>query len=64
MALVRNDYCNHCEKDTQHVNWHCSVCARREERERIALWNALPTDEKLQDLRKRLERIEAGPIRY
>jgi ribosomal protein L37E len=64
MALVRDEYCRKCEQITTHTNTKCNVCAEREYRERTAEWNAKTTDEKIQDLRKRMERLEQGPPRY
>ena len=61
MAFINDSYCPHCERVTQHVNMGCVVCNERKERERIATWNALTTDEKLSDLRKRVEGLERGP---
>ena len=58
MAYIVNGYCLRCERDTQHTNSKCDICAERENRERIAVWNSLITDEKLQDLRRRIERLE------
>jgi len=64
MAFIQSKYCEHCEKETQHCNGVCEVCAERFERERIAIWNALTIDEKLCDLRKRIEKLERGPIHF
>jgi hypothetical protein len=64
MAYIRDEYCHRCEKETQHCNHKCTNCAEREYRERTAAWNALTTDEKLQDIRKRLEDLERGPAQY
>ena len=64
MALVQQEYCPKCEKETQHVNRVCVYCGDRERRKKIASWNALTVNEKLQDLRRRVEKLEAGPLRY
>ena len=64
MAFIQMKYCSRCEKETQHCNGVCPVCSERSERERIALWNALTVDEKLSDLRKRVEKLERGPTLY
>lgn len=47
-----------------HTNTKCNICNEREERERVAKWNVQTVDEKLQDLRKRVESLERDPIRY
>lgn len=64
MAFIRDEYCHRCERETQHCNNKCTVCREREYRERTAAWNAQTTDEKLQDIRKRLEALERGPALY
>jgi len=64
MALIRFEYCHHCEAQTQHTNNKCDECRSREHREAMAAWKAKTTDEKLLDIHKRLLRLEAGPPRY
>ena len=64
MAYVVEKYCDYCERTTVHMNHQCNVCHARLERERIAVWNSLTSEEKLQDLRKRIEALERGPITY
>jgi predicted ATP-dependent serine protease len=61
MARVTSNHCRVCENKTTHINGKCSSCFERKERERIASWNSLTTEEKLQDLRKRVEKLERGP---
>ena len=64
MAFVRDEYCGKCEKVTTHTNSKCNNCEAREYREETAKWNAQTTDEKLQDLRRRVEKLEYGPAQY
>lgn len=64
MAYIQQEYCHECERETLHCNGKCPDCSAREYREQTAAWNALTTDEKLQDIRKRLEALERGPARY
>jgi len=64
MAFIRQEYCHKCERETQHCNGKCRDCSAQEYRERTAVWNALTTNEKLQDMRKRLEVLERGPAQY
>ena len=64
MAFVEIKHCDRCEKVTHHVNRKCTDCSEREYREKTAAWNALTTDEKLQDMRRRIEKLEQGPMRY
>ena len=63
MAYLNTEYCHRCERDTPHINGECGPCSERESREKIAAWNALTTEEKLIDLRKRVEHLEHGPAR-
>jgi hypothetical protein len=64
MAFVRLEYCRRCEKDTQHTDHKCFTCWDRQERERIAIWNVQTVEEKLQDLRRRVEALEKKPPTY
>ena len=64
MAYINTEYCPKCESETRHTNGKCNDCAAREYREQTAAWNALTTEEKMQDLRRRVERMERGPITY
>ena len=64
MAFIRVEYCRVCETTTQHVNGGCSECKERIYKEKVAAWNALTVDERLQDLRRRMEKLEAGPILF
>ena len=64
MAFVNFKYCSKCEIETNHTNDKCDTCRDRARRERTAAWNALTTDEKLQDLRRRVEGLERGPMRF
>lgn len=64
MALIRNQFCRKCEQDTRHCNDKCTECAKREYRERVGAWNALTVDERLQDLRRRVEELEKGTPVY
>lgn len=64
MALIDYAYCRLCESTTQHINRRCAQCADRDNRQRIAVWNSQTTEEKLQDLRKRVEQLESNPPTY
>jgi predicted amidophosphoribosyltransferase len=64
MAMIRVEYCQKCQEETSHCNGRCGACWDREERQRIAAWRALTTDEKLDDLRERIEVLERGPARF
>jgi hypothetical protein len=58
MAFISNDYCKDCETITQHINGVCSKCYERKEKVRIFEWNSMTVDERLIDLRKRVENLE------
>jgi hypothetical protein len=64
MALIQDKYCYECKMETQHINWDCVKCMDRAKRVRIASWNALTVDERLHDIRERLEKLERGEARY
>ncbi len=64
MAHIYHKWCNECQSETQHSNSKCNKCVERKHRMEIALWNAKTTDEKLLELRIRIECLEVGPPRY
>lgn len=64
MAFIDAKYCSRCEIVTSHVNGECFSCKKRFNDVRIAQWDALTVDERLTDLRERLEKLEHGPTIY
>lgn len=64
MAYVNHQYCKTCERETHHINGLCTPCSERKRRKEIAAWNALTTEEKLQDLRRRVEILEQPEPRF
>jgi hypothetical protein len=64
MAYIENKYCYFCEKFSSHLDGVCPICRERGNRERIAAWNTLTVDEKLQDLRRRVEALERPEPTY
>lgn len=64
MALVREDYCQPCAEQRRFINGKCCVCADRKRREELAAWLSKTPDEKLLDLHRRVQVLEAGPARY
>jgi hypothetical protein len=64
MAFVRDEYCLVCKKETRHTNGGCDICLEKAERKRIHEWESKSTKAKLSDLRRRIEKLEQGPMRY
>ena len=64
MVMIKEMYCDRCEKKTLHNFMMCRECEQRACREKVAKWNALTVDERLKDIRKRLEKLEERPARY
>lgn len=50
--------CRKCKKITIHHNDVCANCAGIAKQERIDKWNAMTIDEKLNDLKERVEKLE------
>ena len=53
-------HCPTCKKVTQHENGKCVVCEAKLEARRIAKWNRLSVDKRLDDIRRRIEELERG----
>lgn len=65
MAYIeQHKYCTHCEREYTFVNGQCTSCLEKLARTKVASWNAQTVEEKLQDLRKRVEQLEAPPPTY
>lgn len=64
MAFIRQEDCHVCETMTAHTNGRCNICRAKEENARVELWNSLPVNDRLTDIRKRIEKLERGPVRY
>ena len=63
MALMREKYCSKCGKETIH-NWDsCLECVKKEEKIKELNWVNMPIEEKIEVLRKRIEKLERGDIR-
>ena len=60
MVQVIDKWCTRCCKDTRFANGRCVECTDALKRAQIAAWNALTVDQRLNDLRKRVEKLEAG----
>ena len=64
MAVVENKYCPKCEKVEYFCNGTCNSCRSDKYIQETAAWNALSVDQRLQDLRRRIEKLEQGPPTY
>lgn len=64
MALITHTVCPTCRVPRTFVNGKCPHCEAKREKKRVAAWNKKSTKWKLDDLRKRIERIEAGSATY
>jgi len=62
--FLSEDSCYVCKKVTTHHNGGCVICLEKAEKKRIKAWEAKSTKAKLSDLRRRVEKLEAGPARY
>jgi len=62
MALATSKYCPKCGDETVHINMLCARCEDRFMREEQARWEALSTEEKIQDLIRRIEKLERGRL--
>lgn len=58
MAFVREEHCSVCNRETQHCNGKCSECAKKKRNAEVAAWEIQSVEEKLTDLRKRVEHLE------
>lgn len=64
MAYVEQKECKVCQKITYHTNGKCNDCKHRGYLKKVHKWDAMSYDDRLTDLRKRMEELEAGPPRY
>lgn len=64
MAFVETKDCPVCEAPTSHTNGKCNICEDRKRRAKLHAWKLMSYDGRLDDLRKRVEALEAGPTRY
>jgi hypothetical protein len=63
MAFVRIEHCWSCRKETRHINGKCEICLELTKKEKVAKWDAQSTNDKLNDLRIRIEALERDPRR-
>jgi len=64
MAHLHLSWCGFCRRKTDHMNFECLPCVDRIQRERRAIWNSKTNEEKIEELLKRIEKLESEPQRY
>lgn len=64
MFLEQNKYCYVCEGNHDFHNDQCTECASRARREYLNKWQSMSYDDRLDNLRKRVEELERGPAVY
>lgn len=57
-------YCRECKKNTPHNYGVCYVCNLKIKENNLTVWNKLSTEEKLQDINRRLNKLECGLVKY
>ena len=61
MVCIREMKCLICQRRTTHYNGKCGICRDREEAMEQARWSHMTVEARLQELKTRVERLEAGP---
>ena len=60
MVQIVDRFCESCGHVTSHHDGRCTVCVDSRRRAEVAAWNELTVDQRLNDLRKRMEKLEGG----
>jgi hypothetical protein len=58
MAYIYANHCPVCKQTTEHRNSVCVVCSRRTEEEENKRWNALTLEQRIEELRAKIDLIE------
>lgn len=64
MAFIRAQYCTKCNKQTRHIDGECEECLDIFATKYLEKWSRQSLEDKLENLRERIERLEKGEIRY
>lgn len=64
MAYLTHQYCSKCNGDTNHINGKCNVCSILEKETKEEEWKSLKIEDKIEALKKRIEKLEAKDKRY
>lgn len=61
MVILSTEFCTRCGCETTHHNRSCVTCLETLRKARIAAWNEQTIAQRLNNLRERVEQLEAGP---
>jgi hypothetical protein len=64
MAYISNQWCEKCRSDKEHINNKCVTCAVVEVKEKRTIWNSKTDSEKIEELLRRIEKLENANIKY
>lgn len=64
MAFIQQRWCNICKNNRSFLNGECVNCKDRKFREQRAIWDSKTLEEKIEVLLERIEKLEAGPLKY
>ena len=64
MAFFNERHCRECGTVTTHNGSDCLACQERKRKASEEAWMALPLDDKLLDLYRRLRELARGPMRF
>ena len=62
LAFITMDHCDRCGRTTPHNHFKCEVCAQEDDKIRVENWNRQRTFDKIDALKKRVEKLERGPV--
>lgn len=60
--FISFEFCPKCNGYTQHTNNHCNVCSMEKYRKEEEEWKSLKIEDKIEALKKRIEKLEAGAV--
>ena len=64
MATFDELYCKNCGRETNHINGECCACQNKKEELAAKQWDKRSVDDRLSELRKRVERLEGGNLDF
>lgn len=59
-----SEFCLKCNAYTNHTNNHCNVCSILEKDRKEEEWKSLKMEDKIEALKKRIEKLEAKDKKY